>query len=69
MHLPNIFKSNVLSIFLFILFSLFYAGCGSDFTISPTNPTVTPTSNPIRPTSGSITIEGGAEITSDCILL
>jgi len=66
MHLPNIFKSNVLLIFLFILFSLFCAGCGSDFTIPPTNPTVTPTSNPIRPTSGSITIEGGAEITSDC---
>jgi len=64
--LPNIFKSNVLLIFLFILLSVFYSGCGSDFTIVPTNPIVTPTSNPIRPASGSITIEGGAEITSDC---
>jgi len=66
MHLPNIFKSNVLIIFLFILLSVFYSGCGSNFTISPTNPTVTPTSNTIRLTSGSITIEGGAEITEDC---
>ncbi len=66
MHLPNIFKLYILLILLFILFSLFYAGCGSDFTISPTNPAVIPTLNPIRPTSGSITIEGGAEITSDC---
>jgi hypothetical protein len=66
MHLPHIFKSNVLLIFLFILLAVFYSGCGSDFTISPTNPAVTPTSNPIRPTSGSITIEAGAEITSDC---
>ena len=67
MHPPHIFKSNVLLIFLFILLAVFYSGCGSDFTISPTNPTVTPTSNPIRPTSGSITIEAGAVITSDCL--
>jgi len=69
MHLPNIFKLYVLLILLFILFSLFYAGCGSYLTIPPTNPTVIPTSNPTRPISGSITIEGGAEITSDCIPL
>jgi len=68
MHLPHIFKSNVLLIFLFILLSLFYSGCGSDFTISPTNPTVIPNLNLIKPSSGSITIEGGAEITSDCTL-
>jgi hypothetical protein len=66
MHLPNIIKSNVFLVFLFILLSVLYSGCGSDFSFSPTNPTAIPTSNPNRPTSGSITIEDGAEITSDC---
>ena len=66
MHLPNIFKLYVLSILLFIIFSLFYAGCGSNFTIPPTNPTVIPDSNIAKPTSGSITIAGGADITLDC---
>jgi len=66
MHLPHIFKSNVLLIFLFILLSVFYSGCGSDFTVSPTNPAVIPILNSIKPSSGSITIEGGADITLDC---
>jgi hypothetical protein len=66
MHLPHIFKLHILLILLFILLSVFSSGCGSNFAISPTNPAITPTSNPIRPISGSITIEDGAEITSDC---
>jgi len=64
--MSNIFKPYVLLLLLFIFFSLFYAGCGSGFTIVPTNPTVTPTSNLIRPSSGSITIEDGADITQNC---
>jgi len=64
--MTNIFKPYVLLIPLFILFSLFYAGCGSVFTIVPSNPTVLPSSNLIRPSSGSITIEDGADITQDC---
>jgi len=64
--MSNIFKPYVLLILLFILFSLFYAGCGSGFTIVPSNPTVTPSSNLITPSSGSITIEDGADITQDC---
>lgn len=63
MHLHNILKLYVLLILLFILF---YAGCGSDFTISPTNPTVMPNLNLIKPPSGSIIIESGADITLDC---
>lgn len=64
--MTGIYKYKPLLIILFILFSIFYSGCVSDFTFSPTNPTVIPTSNPIRPTSGSITIEDGVKITLDC---
>jgi len=62
----NIFKFHVLLILLFILFSLSYTGCGSDYTVYPTNPTVIPPSNLIKPSSGSITIEDGVDITQDC---
>ena len=55
--MPNIFKSNALLILLFISFSLFYAGCVSDFTISSTN------SEAVK---GSIIIEDEAETTKDC---
>ena len=55
--MSNIFKSNALLILFFILFSLFYAGCVSDFTISSTNS---------EATKGSIIIEDGAETTKDC---
>ncbi len=55
--MTNIFKPYVLLVLLFILFSLSYAGCGSDFTISSTNSEIT---------KGSIIIEDGAEYTKDC---
>ena len=55
--MPNIFKSNALLIIFIILFSLFYAGCGSNFIISPTNSEII---------KGSIIIKNGAEHTQDC---
>jgi len=64
--MPNIFKLYVLLILFFILLSIFYSGCVSDFIVSSTNPTVTSSSNLIRPSSGSIIIENGAEYTKDC---
>ena len=55
--MPNIFKSTAFLIFLFILLSIFYSGCVSDFIVSSTNSEVT---------KGSIIIENSAEYTKDC---
>lgn len=55
--MPNIFKSTAFLIFLFILLSIFYSGCVSDFIISYTNSEVI---------KGSIIIEDEAETTKDC---
>lgn len=55
--MPNIFKSTAFLIFLFILLSIFYSGCVSDFTISSANS---------EAAKGSIIIEDGAETTKDC---
>ena len=55
--MPNIFKSTAFLIFLFILLSIFYSGCVSDFIISSTNSEII---------KGSIIIEDGAETTKDC---
>jgi len=63
---PNIFKSTALLILFFILLSIFYSGCISDFIASPTNSEVITTSTPIGPTTGSIIIENGAEYIKDC---
>jgi hypothetical protein len=53
----NIFKSTAFLIFLFILLSIFYSGCVSDFIVSSTNSEVI---------KGSIIIENSAEYTKDC---
>jgi len=63
---PNIFKSTALLILFFILLSIFYSGCKSDFIASPTNSEVITTSTPIGPIIGSIIIENGAEYIKDC---
>lgn len=55
--MSNIFKSTAFLIFLFILLSIFYSGCVSDFIVSSTNSEVT---------KGSIIIENSAEYTKDC---
>ena len=55
--MPDIFKSTAFLIFLFILLSIFYSGCVSDFIVFSTN------SEAVK---GSIIIEDEAETTKDC---